>query len=86
MLKDISLNTFCDNIIEEFHFQYKSVDNVLTMLQEVNYMAVVDSKSACKALPIFPDHRRYLGSEWEINGEYVYIETLLWLAPWAKLL
>ena len=83
MLRDISLNTFCDNIIEEF--QYKSVDNVLTMLQEGNYMTVVDSKSAYKAVPIFPDHRRYLGLEWEINGEYVY-KTLLRLAPWAKLL
>ena len=37
-------------------------------------MAVVDIKSAYRAVPIFPDHRRYLGLKWEINGETVSIE------------
>ena len=37
-------------------------------------MAVVDIKSAYRAVPIYPDHRRYLGLKWEINGETVYIE------------
>ena len=32
MPKDISVNNFCDNVIEKF--QYKSVDQVLAMLQE----------------------------------------------------
>ena len=64
MPRDISVNNFCDNVIEEF--QYKSVDNVSAMLQEGDYM---DS-----AVPIFPDHRRYLGLKWKINGETVHIE------------
>ena len=37
-------------------------------------MAVVDIKSACRAAPIFQDHRRYLGLKLEVNGETVYIE------------
>ena len=37
-------------------------------------MAVVDIKSAYRAVPIFPDHRRYLGLKWEINGKTVFIE------------
>ena len=37
MPRDISVNIFCDNTIEDF--QYKSVDNV-------DYMPVVDIKSA----------------------------------------
>ena len=70
--RDISVNNYCSNIIQEF--QYKSVDNVLAMLQEGDYMAVVDIKSAYRDVPIFPDHRRYLGLKWEINGETVFIE------------
>ena len=72
MPRDISVNNFCEKIIEDF--QYKSVDNVLAMLQEGDYMAVVDIKSAYRAVPIFPGHRRDLGLKWEINGETVYIE------------
>ena len=72
MLREFSVNNYCSDIIEAF--QYKSVDHVLAMLQEGDYMAVVDIKSAYRAVPIFPDHRRYLGLKWEINGETVFIE------------
>ena len=73
MPRDISVNNFCSNIIQKF--QYKNVDNFLDMLQEGDYMAEVDIKSAYRAVPIFPDHRRYLGLKWEINGETVFIEV-----------
>ena len=69
MPRYISVNNHCYDIIEEF--QYKSV---LAMLQEGDYMAVVDIKSAYMAVPIYLDHSRYLGLKWEINGETVYIE------------
>ena len=72
MPRSISVNNFCENIIEDF--QYKSVHNVMAMLQEADYMAVVDIKSAYRDVPIFPDHRRYIGLKWEVNGEMVYIE------------
>ena len=72
MPRDISVNNFCADIIQDF--QYKNVDHVLAMLQEGDYMAVVDIKSAYRAVPIFPDHRKYLGLKWEINGETVFIE------------
>ena len=70
--RDISVNIFCADIIQDF--QYKNVDHVLAMLQEGDYMAVVDIKSAYRAVPIFPDHRKYLRLKWEINGEMVFIE------------
>ena len=44
MPRDISVNNFCENIIEDF--QYKSVYNVLAMLQDGDYMVVMDIKSA----------------------------------------
>ena len=72
MPRDISVNNCCSDIIEDF--QYKSVDNVLAILQEGEYRAVVDIQSSFRAAPIFPDHRRYLGLKWEINGETVCIE------------
>ena len=72
MPRDISVNNFCADIIQDF--QYKNVDHVLAMLQEGDYMAVVDIKSAYRAVPIFPDHRKYLGLKWEINGKTVFIE------------
>ena len=72
MPRDISVNNYCSDIIEDF--QYNSVDNVLAMLQEGDYMAVVDIQSAYRAVPILPDYRRYLGLKWEIKGETVYIE------------
>ena len=37
-----SVNNFCTGIIEEF--KYKSVDNVLSILQPIDFMAVVDIK------------------------------------------
>ena len=67
MPKNISVNNYCADIIQDF--QYKNVDHVLAMLQEGDYMAVVDIKSAYRAVPIFPDHRRYLGLKWEINRQ-----------------
>ena len=72
MPRDISVNNYCADIIQDF--QYKNVDHVLAMLQEGDYMAVVDIKSAYRAVPIFPYHRRYLGLKWQINGETVFIE------------
>ena len=58
MPRDISVYNFRDNITEDF--QYKSVDNVLAKLQEEDYIAVVDIKSAYRAVPVFSDHRRYV--------------------------
>ena len=69
-ITDCSMPRDISDIIEDF--QYKNVDNVLAMLQEGDYMAVV--KSAYRAVPIFPDHRRYLGLKWEMNRETVFIE------------
>ena len=42
-------------------------------------MAVGDIESACRAVPIFPGHRRYLGLRLEMYWETVYLEdSRLW--------
>ena len=67
-----SVNSHCDNLIEEF--KYKIVDDVLSILNTHDYMAVVDIKSAYRALSIFPGHRSLLGLRWELDNKNISIE------------
>ena len=67
-----SVNTHCENLIEEF--KYKSVDNVLSMLNEHDYLAVVDIKAAYRALPIYHEHRSLLGLRWNLDNNEIFIE------------
>ena len=53
----------CGNLIEEF--KYKSVDNVLSML---------NIKSAYRALSIYPGHRSLLGLRWNLDNNDIFIE------------
>ena len=72
MPKNKSVKNFCTGIIEEF--KYKSVDNVLSILQPNDFMAVVDIKSAYRAISIHPDNKKNLGLRWDIEGKEVYLE------------
>ena len=67
-----SVNSHCENLIEEF--KYKSVENVLSMLNVHDYLAVVDIKAAYRALSIYPDHRPLLGLRWNLDSKEIYIE------------
>ena len=67
-----SINNHCENLIEEF--KHKSVDDVLSMLNVHNYLAVVDIKSAYSALSIYPEHRSLLGLRWNLDNNNIYIE------------
>ena len=67
-----SVNNFCSEIIEEF--KYKSVDDVLAILQPNDYMAVVDIKSAYRAVSIHPENKEYMGLRWDIEGKEIYLE------------
>ena len=67
-----SVNSHCENLIEEF--KYKSVENVLSMLNIHDYLAVVDIKAAYRALSIYPDHRSLLGLRWNLDNKEIYIE------------
>ena len=64
------VNNHCDNLIEEF--KYKSVDDVLSMLNVHDYLAVVDIKSAYRALSIYLNHRSLLGLRWNLDDKNVY--------------
>ena len=64
---DLSVNDHCSSLVEEF--SYSSVSDVVDMLDRYDYMAVIDIKSAYRAVPIYPKHRTYLGFQWELDGE-----------------
>ena len=67
-----SINNHCENLIEEF--KYKSVDNFLALLNVHDYLAVVDIKSAYRALSIYPEHRSLLGLRWDSDNNEIFIE------------
>ena len=61
-----SVNYHCETLMSNFCF--KSVDDVVQMLNPNSYMSVVDIKAAYRAVPILESHRKYQGFSWEING------------------
>lgn len=62
-----SVNHHCDSIVSKFH--YVSVDSVTDILRPGEFMAIVDIKSAYRAVAIHPNHRTYVGFRWYINDE-----------------
>ena len=67
-----SVNNYCSGIEETFTF--KSVENVLALLQPQDFMAVIDIKSAYRAVSIHPDNKKYMGLRREIQNKEVFIE------------
>ena len=74
-----SINNHCENLIEEF--KYKSVDNVLSMLNVHDYLAVVDIKSAYRALSMISTdrHQDILSFRVDVVGakllsQYIYVQ------------
>ena len=67
-----SVNNYCSGIEETFTF--KSVENVLALLQPNDFMAVIDIKSAYRAVSIHPENKKYMGLRWDIQGKEVFIE------------
>ena len=67
-----SVNNYCSGIEETFTF--KSVENVLALLQPHDFMAVIDIKSAYRAVSIHPNNKKYMGLRWEIQNKEVFIE------------
>ena len=62
-----SVNNFCETLFQEF--KYKSVDDVVNLLHEGDFMAVIDIKSAYRAVSIREEHRKYMGFKWVLNGQ-----------------
>lgn len=64
---DKCVNENMDSLVQKF--RYKSVDNVVDLLQPGDYMSVIDIKSAYRSVPINPDHSIYQGLRWRLDGE-----------------
>ena len=63
----ISVNNHCESLLEDFCF--KSVEDVVPMLEQGYYMSVVDIQAAYRAVPIRVDHRKYQGFSWDYKGK-----------------
>ena len=61
-----SVNNYCGSLYDEF--SYKSVEDVIAMLETDEFMSVVDIKSAYRAVPISPHHRKFMGFRWVLDG------------------
>ena len=61
-----SVNNYCGDLLREFTF--KSVDDVVSMLEPGDFMTVIDIKAAYRAVPLFGEHRKYMGFVWELDG------------------
>lgn len=54
-------------------FSFKSVDTAVQLLNQGDYVTVVDIKSAYRAVSVNPDHTKLQGLRWDINGEEKYL-------------
>lgn len=63
----LSVNYHCSSLIEHFHFM--SINDVVALLAPYEYMAVVDIKSAYRAVIMSPFHRKYMGFFWDLDGK-----------------
>lgn len=62
-----SINEHMKTTWEEF--SYESLDNVTACLKQGNYLSTVDIRSAYRSVPVLPEHWKYLGMKWNVDGE-----------------
>lgn len=65
-----AVNNHCSSLTQKF--TYNGIHDVVALLQPNDYMSVIDIQSAYRAVPIHPSHRKYLGFQWEFEGEPTY--------------
>lgn len=53
--------------------QYKSIDNVVEVMNQYDYMGVMDIKSAYHSVSVNPEHVKYQGLKWILEGESRYL-------------
>lgn len=54
-------------------FKYKSLDDVVDILEEGDFLSVVDIKNAYRSVSINPDHVKFQGIRWELDGQDMYL-------------
>lgn len=57
----------------ELKFTYKGIDTVVDMLNPGDYMCVIDIKNAYRCVSVNPDHKKYQGLSWEVDGVQRYL-------------
>lgn len=67
----ISVNSNVDSL--PLSFQYKSIDDVVDILAKDDYLSVVDIKNAYRSVSINPEHVKYQGIKWCVDGQDMYL-------------
>lgn len=65
------INEKMSNIIEKF--SYKSVEDVIQMLNPHDFLSIVDIKSAYRTVAINPSHSTYQGLRWDLGDGPFYM-------------
>ena len=66
-----SINNYMSEIVTTF--SYNSIDDVVSMLSPGDYMATIDISSAYRSVSVHPDHWKYQGISWVINGRQEFL-------------
>lgn len=66
-----SINNYMHTTFKEFSFS--TVDQVCGLITHGCYMATVDIEAAYRTITISPDHWKYQGLKWHVNGTETYI-------------
>lgn len=54
-------------------FTYQTVDYITELMQPNDFSTTVDIASAYRSVSIYPEHRKYQGIRWQIDGEEKYL-------------
>lgn len=54
-------------------FTYKSIDDVVDLIERDDYLSVVDIKSVYRSVSICPEHVKYQGIRWELDGKEIFL-------------
>ena len=72
--KDLSINNFMEETCKKF--KYKSLDDVVELLEENAYCAISDIQGAYRTVAIIPSHREFQGICWDSGRGDQYLQDL----------
>lgn len=67
----VSVNSNVDGL--PLGFQYKSIDDVVDILEKDDFLGAVDVKKAYRSVSINPEHVKYQGIKWNVDGTDMYL-------------
>lgn len=57
----------------DLEFSYKIIDSVVELLDENDFMGVIDLKHAYRSVAVNPDHILFQGLSWQLDGSQVWL-------------